>query len=318
MSNIWIEKYKPSTFKNYIDHDIIKNIIIKLIDNNNFHNLILYGPPGTGKTTIINICAKYIYGVNYKQHILELNGSDERGINIVRENIHKYANTNTIYSNKFKLIILDEIDSMTQDAQNALKEIIETYEYNVKFCLICNFINKIIYPLQSCCIIFRLPPICNTSIKLFLKNIIKNEKIKYNEDGLNSIIEISMGDIRKSCNNLHSVYLSYNNITKSNVYESLGIPKKIEIKNLFNNLKNKNLNDNMIYFNKLKYHKGYLLNDLIKNISDDILNKNISDDILIDILIDIAKIEENLCNLGTEIIQTYSFIAVLYKYKKYL
>tara|TARA_Y100000768_G_scaffold373420_3_gene342025 strand:+ start:6411 stop:7367 length:957 start_codon:yes stop_codon:yes gene_type:complete len=318
MNTIWIEKYKPSTFNEYIDHNIIKNIIIKLIDNNNFHNLILYGPPGIGKTTIIHICAKYIYGDNYKQHILELNGSDERGINIVRENIHKYANTNTIYTNKFKLIILDEIDSMTQDAQNALKEIIESYEHNVKFCLICNFINKLIYPLQSCCIIFRLSPIKYKNIKKYIKNIIKNENIDYNDEGLKSIIQFSGGDIRKSCNNLHSVYLSYNKITKNNVYECLGIPKKFEINNLFKNLKTKNLNENINYFNKLKYNKGYLLNDLIKSITENILNKNLDDNILIDILIDIAKIEKNLCNLGTEVIQTFSFMSVLFKYKNYL
>lgn len=318
MNNNWVEKYKPLNFNNYTGHKTIKNIIIKLIDNNNFHNLILYGPPGIGKTTIIGICAKYIYGKNYKQYILELNGSDERGISIVRDNIHKYANTNTIYNNKFKLIILDEIDSMTSDAQHALKEIIETYEHNVKFCLICNFINKIIYSLQSCCIMFRLSTINKFDIKKYLKNIIVNEKINYNDDGLDSIIELSDGDLRKSCNNLNSVFLSYNKITKNNVYECLGIPKKIEINNLFKNLKNKNLNENIKYFNKLKYNKGYLLNDIIKYITDTIIEKDIENNILIDILIDIAKIEENLCSLGTEVIQSYSFISVLFKYKNYL
>lgn len=318
MNNNWIEKYKPHNFDNYIGHKTIKNIIIKLIDNNNFHNLILYGPPGIGKTTIIDICAKYIYGKEYKHYVLELNGSDERGINIVRDNIHKYSNTNTIYSNSFKLVILDEIDSMTQDAQYALKEIIETYEHNVKFCLICNFINKLIYPLQSCCIIFRLSPIDNNNIKKYLKNIITNENIEYNNDGIQSIIDLSSGDLRKACNNLNSVYLSYNKITKNNVFECLGIPKNIEINNLFKKLKTDNLNDVIEYYIKIKTTKGYLLNDLIKYISDTLLTKNIDNNILINILIDIAKIEENLCKLGNDLIQSYSFIAVLFKYKKYL
>ena len=114
------------------------------------------------------------------------------------------------------------------------------------------------------------------------------------------------------------MYLSYNKITKNNVCECLGIPKNIEINNLFKKLKTDNLNDVIEYYIKIKTTKGYLLNDLIKYISDTLLTKNIDDNILINILIDIAKIEENLCKLGNDLIQSYSFIAVLFKYKKYL
>lgn len=313
----WTEKYRPDKFNNIISHELIKNIIIKLIENNNFHHLILYGPPGIGKTTLINSCLKYIYGENYKLHVLELNGSDDRGINIVREEIKNYANSNNIYNYKFKLIILDEVDSMTFDAQNALKEIIETYELNTKFCLICNFINKIIYPLQSCCIMFRLNAIDDLNMKKYLNNIIKKEKLKTTPEGIKSIIKLSNRDIRKSCNYLQSVYLSYDLINKKNVYECLGIPKQNEINNIFFNLNKLNLKKNINSIINLKNKNGYSLLHLITNVSEYIFNLNLDNSILIEIIELLSNIECKTANLGSDRIQIYSLIGILYKYRQF-
>lgn len=313
----WTEKYRPSKFENIISHSLIKNIITKLINNKNFFNLILYGPPGVGKTTLMYTILNNIYGENYKLYVLELNGSDDRGINIVRDKIKTYASTSTLYNNnnKLKLIILDEVDSMTQDAQHALKEIIEMYEYNTKFCLICNFINKLIYPLQSGCIMFRLQSIGDDDIKYYLKNIIDQEKINYTNEGINSIIKLSDRDLRKSCNNLQSVYLSFNNITKNNVYECLGVPKQTEINNIFSNIKNKNLIQNIKFINNLRIKSGYSLNELIKNIFNKILEMNIDNNDLINFISVLGDIEYNVSNLGTDKIQINSLVALLIKYK---
>ena len=313
----WTEKYRPKNFNDIISHTLIKEIIIKLINCNNFHHLILYGPPGIGKTTLMNSCLNYIYGEDYKLYVLELNGSDDRGITIVRDEIKNYANSNNIYNNVFKLIILDEVDSMTYDAQNALKEIIETYEYNTKFCLICNFINKIIYPLQSCCIMFRLPSILEEDMKKYILQIVNKENLRYTKEGINTIVKLSNRDLRKSCNNLQSVYLSYDIINKNNVYECLGIPTHSEINSLFINLKTQNLEKNIEYIKSLRMKKGYSLNELIHYISLKILEFKIDNNKLIDIIILLSKIEYNISNLGTERIQIYSLVAILYKFKNY-
>ena len=307
----WTEKYRPTDLKYFISHDLTKNIILKLINNDNFHHLILYGPPGIGKTTLINIYLKYIFGENYNLYVLQLNGSDDRGINIVREEISNYANSNSIYDNKFKLVVLDEVDSMTHDAQNALKEIIELNELNTKFCLICNFINKLIYPLQSCCIIFRLSSILENDMKKFLLNIVNKEKIKYTNDGISTLIKLSDRDLRKACNNLQSISLSYNSVNKSNVYDCLGVPSNVDIANIFNIIKKNNLKSSIKSIKLLKNNKGYSVNILIKYVTEYILDLNLNNTVLIDILIELGNIQYNLSNLGTERIQVYSHIGLL-------
>lgn len=315
----WVEKYRPDNYNDFISHNNITDIIKKLLDKDNFHHLIFYGPPGIGKTTLINIILKNIYGSEYKSNILELNGSDDRGISVVRDKIKNYANSNNIFNNKFKIVVLDEVDSMTDDAQNALKEIIENYEKNTKFCLICNFINKIIYQLQTCCIIFRLSPINNIDIKRFLFTIIKNEKIKYTNDGINTLINYCHGDLRLACNNLQSIYLAYENINKNNVINSLGILKKSDLDNIFIYIKQKNLSEYSNFVKNLKLKNGYSLQELINNIYPKILYEiNLSNEKLIDVILHISNIEFNNSNLGTERIQIYSLISVLYKLKEFL
>lgn len=309
----WTEKYRPTYFNDIVSHDLIKNIFNNLINKNTYHHIILYGPPGIGKTTIISNYLKKIYNENYKLYILELNGSDDRGINIVRDEIKNYSCTNNIYNiNKKKFVILDEVDSMTHDAQNALKEIIELYEYNTHFCLICNFINKIIYPLQSCCIMFRLPSINQNNMKKFLLKIIEKEKIKYTNDGINSIIKLSNGDLRKSCNNLQSIHLSFENISKSNVHDCLGIPTLSEIKFLFK--KNIKLSKYIDYILKLRINNGYSLSEIITNTTDYLIDNYIDSENLYEILINLANIEYNISNLGLERIQIYSFASIIYKF----
>lgn len=140
-------------------------------------HLLFYGPPGTGKTSTILACAKQLYTpVQFKSMVLELNASDDRGIGIVRGQILNFASTRTIFSGTFKLIILDEADAMTNDAQNALRRIIEKYTENVRFCVICNYLSKIIPAVQSRCTRFRFAPLTPEQILPRLDKIVELEK----------------------------------------------------------------------------------------------------------------------------------------------
>jgi len=308
----WTEKYRPRFFEDIISHNLIKDIINKFLINNKINNLILYGPPGIGKTTLTLSLLEKIYGPNYKHMILELNSSDDRGINIVRDEIKNYASYNHMFTKKIKLVILDEIDSMTEDAQFALKEIIEIYDKNTKFILICNAINKIINPLQSCCVVFRFSKIPEKEIKKYLLYIINKENLKYTIPGLNQLVKLSDGDLRKSINYLQSTYLSYDIININNIYNSLGIPKICEIKKLINNIYTKDLKNNIEYVKLLITKNSYSLNDIIKFFTEIILKLKIDEEILIKLLIHLAKIEYNIVNFGTTRIQLYSLVSCLF------
>lgn len=250
----WVEKYRPSKLDDIISHQEIINTLNNFIANNKIPHMIFYGPPGTGKTTTILACAQKIYGKNYNTMILELNGSDDRGINVVREQIKNFSATNSKIGNylinndlstttNIKLVILDEADAMTYDAQFALRRVIELYTDSTRFCLICNYLTKIIPAIQSRCQMFRFAPISNKEHLNRIKHIIELEHIQIEEDATNKIIELSEGDMRKSINLLQSQHMIYNSkiITLESLYKSIGYPTDTERNRLINDVKNCNI-----------------------------------------------------------------------------
>ena len=158
-NSIWIEKYRPKTFDDIIGQDKNINIIKNVLKNNSLPHLLLHGNSGVGKSSTINSIINYLYGDNKAFMVMKLDASDDRGINSVREEIKGFAEKMTIFNKGIKLIILDEADSMTFDAQFALRRIIEKYSENTRFCLICNYENKIIKPIKSRCVNIRFYPI---------------------------------------------------------------------------------------------------------------------------------------------------------------
>ena len=235
----WVEKYRPDKISNIIAHEEILKTLSTLMEKNNFPHVIFYGPPGTGKTTTILACAKHMYGESFTNMVLELNGSDDRGINVVREQIKDFSQSE-IFSNevfnvnkkKHKLVILDEADSMTYDAQFALRRVIETYTNTTRFCLICNYSTKIIPSLQSRCITFRFPPIPILDHIKHIEKIIKLEKINTGAEVINEIIKLSDGDMRKSLNILQSLHMTCGH---TSLYErSINFSKGRECKALSN------------------------------------------------------------------------------------
>lgn len=204
----WVEKYRPSSLKELISHKSIIDTITKFIEERKLPNLLFYGPPGTGKTSTIVACAKQMYGNSYHTMALELNASDERGIDVVRKTIKEFASTQNISFKGVKLVILDEADSMTASAQFALRRIMEKYAKNTRFCLICNYVSKIIPALQSRCTRFKFKQIPVEDAKLRVKEICAAENLNISEDGIESIFKLSEGDMRKVVNMLQSISIS--------------------------------------------------------------------------------------------------------------
>lgn len=199
----WVEKYRPSHFDNIVLDPINRKLFEKIIEKEHFPNLLFYGPPGTGKTTtIINLIQQYqkVHSKINKGNIIHLNASDERGIDIIRNQIYSFVKSMNLFETGFKFVILDEVDYMTKNAQQALKYLLQTTSTNVRFCLICNYISKIDEPLKNefICVRFNQLP-CNDIVQ-FMKTIVSKENIHISDDSIQIIQSMYKSDIRSMIN----------------------------------------------------------------------------------------------------------------------
>lgn len=206
MSLPWSEKYRPKNINDVKNQDNIVKMIQFGIKSGNLPHLLLHGSPGTGKTsTALAICNEiYKSHENIRRNVLELNASDERGIDVVRSKIKTFSQT-TVFGFPFKVIILDEVDTMTNDAQSALRRIMETFSETTRFFLMCNYLTKVIYPIVSRCAKYRFSSIETESIENILRNIFKCENVSVSDNIIKEISILSDGDLRKSINTAHLV-----------------------------------------------------------------------------------------------------------------
>jgi len=203
-SEIWAEKYCPSTFSQVFGQGEIVKKIQSLTNSLNIPHLLFAGPPGTGKSTLALIVVHELFGVNWKDNYLELNASDERGINIVREKVKDFARTKSIGNVPFKIIFLDEADALTPEAQQALRRTMENYSSTCRFILSCNYSSKIIDPIQSRCAAFRFKLLDQKGIETVIKRIGEKEKLQIDDDAIELLYEGSEGDCRRIINLLQS------------------------------------------------------------------------------------------------------------------
>jgi replication factor C subunit 3/5 len=199
----WIERYRPTRFEDIVLDPLNKKIFENILKKEYFVNLLFYGPPGTGKTTtIINLINEYQskYSKNSKGSVIHLNASDERGIDIIRNQINQFVKTKSIFDTKYKFVILDEVDYMTKNAQQALKSLLQTSTYNVRFCLICNYISKIDESLQNEFLCIRFNQLPKKEIYHFIQSIVKKEKIQISDAIIDTLQTIYKSDIRSMIN----------------------------------------------------------------------------------------------------------------------
>lgn len=272
----WIEKYRPNLLDEILSHEEIISILKIFIKNKCLPHLLFYGPPGSGKTSTIMAVAKELYGKYFDFMVMELNASDDRGIDVVRNKIKQFVMSENVFfknsvserKNIFKLVILDETDAMTADAQAILRKIVEEYTNNTRFCLICNYINNISPALQSRCTRFKFTPINNNDVKKKIMEVVKKEKIKITDLGIEVIIRRAHGDMRKVLNILQSVSMIYSMVNEVNINMCIGYPRKRDMINIFDLLINENFDECYHELIKIKNENGLAISDIITEIHD--------------------------------------------------
>ncbi|CAH1233898.1 RFC5 [Branchiostoma lanceolatum] len=263
----WVEKYRPKEMTELISHQDIISTIQRFLDEDRLPHLLFYGPPGTGKTSTILACARRLYADReFNSMVLELNASDDRGIGIVRGPVLQFASTRTIFKRGFKLVILDEADAMTGDAQNALRRVMEKFTENTRFCLICNYLSKIIPAIQSRCTRFRFGPLGVEQMLPRLEYVIEQEKVDVTDDGKKAILQLANGDMRRVLNILQSTSMAHDVVDEDNVYLVTGQPLRSDIANIVNWMLNENFTTAYNNIFQLKVLKGLALQDILTEV----------------------------------------------------
>lgn len=309
MYDLWIEKYRPKNLKDIVGQDDIIERLNAYAKIRNVPHLLFSGPAGTGKTTSALALSRELFGETWKQNFIELNASDERGINIIRGKIKNFARTSPIGENQFKIIFLDEADSLTIDAQSALRRTIEKYSHICRFILSVNYSSKIIEPIQSRCTVFRFGPIKSDAIHKYLTKIASEEKLDITEDGFETLIFISKGDLRKAINVLQVGASINNKITAELLFETSSTAKPDDVKFLINSALSGDFIKarNQLYDLLLKY--GLSGEDLIKQIHQNIFDLTISDESKVKLIEKTGEIEFRLVEGCNDHIQLEALLA---------
>ncbi|PLB52167.1 activator 1 subunit 3 [Aspergillus steynii IBT 23096] len=338
----WVEKYRPVSLDDVSGHQDILATIDKFVDANRLPHLLLYGPPGTGKTSTILALARRIYGEkNMRQMVLELNASDDRGIDVVREQIKTFASTKQIFSMapkstssdsslaSYKLIVLDEADAMTSTAQMALRRIMEKYTANTRFCIIANYTHKLSPALLSRCTRFRFSPLKEQDIRSLVDLVVEKEQINIQPEAVDSLVTLSKGDMRRALNVLQachasSIPLPMKNapkdqprpqpeiITNETIYDCIAAPHPSDIQEIMTTLlATSDVTSCLNTVNTLKSNKGLALADILAALGDQLQRLEVPAQTRITWLEGLAEIEFRLASGGSESMQTGGLVGVV-------
>ncbi|MFA5992462.1 MAG: replication factor C small subunit [Candidatus Pacearchaeota archaeon] len=308
-SEIWTEKYRPSKFEEIVGQEDIVKRVRSLTNSMNIPHLLFAGPAGVGKSTLALVVVKELFGESWKENYLELNASDERGIDVIRQKVKDFARTKSISKIPFKVIFLDEADALTNEAQNALRRTMENYTSNCRFILSCNYSSKIIDPIQSRCAVFRFRLLEKKDIEKIVKRISERENLKIDPKAIDLIFESSEGDCRRTINLLQTTSAVSNIINPELIQIMVPSAKPSDIKVIleyslagdFLNAKEKLLD--------VMLRESIAGTDVIKAIQKEIWNLPIEPEIKVRLTEKTGEIEFRLVEGSDEFIQLEALLA---------
>ncbi|MEM3421652.1 MAG: replication factor C small subunit [Candidatus Hadarchaeum sp.] len=309
VDEIWVEKYRPKKLDEIVGQEEIVTRLKSFVEKKSLPNLLFAGPAGTGKTTAALCIARELFGDGWRQNMLELNASDERGIDTIRTKVKDYARTRPIGDFPYKIILLDESDALTADAQNALRRTMEMFTQTTRFILDCNYSSRIIEPIQSRCAVFRFRRLTEKDIEQMFKRIAKEEKLTIAPEAVQAIAYLSEGDLRKAINILQAAAALSKKVTEKTVYEVSAAAKPEEVRQMLELALSGKFEEARTKLQELLIDRGLAGEDVIEQVHREVFNLKLPENIKVEILDKIGEFSFRLVQGANERIQLEAMLA---------
>lgn len=311
MREIWIEKYRPRKLDEVVGQKHITERLRSYVKTQNMPHLLFTGPAGTGKTTCALSLAKEMFGEDWKGNVIELNASDERGIDVVRGKIKDFARTSPLGGSDFKIIFLDEADALTPEAQAALRRTMERYSAICRFILSCNYSSKIIDPIQSRCAVFRFSPLTAEDIREYVAHISKVEGLVIDEESIEALVHVSQGDMRKAINSLQVAASLDVPIDLDVIYQTTGMARPEEVKGMLETALSGDFLKARALLDDIMINYGLSGQDIIKQIHRSYYELSVSDSEKVRLIDRTGEAEFRMVEGSNERIQLEALLAYL-------
>lgn len=308
-NEVWTERYRPHKFEEVVGQEEIIRRVKSLVNSMNIPHLLFAGPAGTGKSTLALIVVRQLFGESWRDNYLELNASDERGIDVVRQKVKDFARTKAIGDVPFKVIFLDEADALTREAQQALRRTMENYTSTCRFILSCNYSSKILDPIQSRCVMFRFQLLEKKDIKRRVDFISASEGLTINEEAFNTLYESSEGDCRRVINLLQATSSISPNITPDLINTIVSQAKPSDIKIVLEYALTGDFQSSREKLLDIMLKESISGQDVIKAIQKEIWNLQIANDIKVELTKQTGEAEFRLVEGSDEFIQLEALLA---------
>jgi replication factor C small subunit len=306
----WVEKYRPHSLNDIIGQKLVVERLKSFVERGNFPSMIFAGSPGVGKTACAIAMANDLYKGSLNSAFLELNASDARGIDVIRETVKEFAKTISMAKVPVKIIFLDEADALTSDAQHALRRTMENFP-STRFILSANYASKIIEPIQSRCVVFRFRPLSEEDMRSYVKRIESSEKLDLSEKALEALIYVGDGDLRRLTNVLQSAAMQHKKITDTSIYDTAAKARPKEIIAMLNYAITEDFMNARNELDGLMLRNGMSAEDILTQCYKEVQNLNIDERLKLEIIKDIGEYNFRIVEGANERIQLEAMLAGL-------